>query len=88
MDILIKAFDALWQVAGVALVLGAGLPALFALGVRSLGSGRTLLADGPELSSNTSARGLTGAVVCFAICVAAVLFGIVVIVFGKQLFGG
>lgn len=87
MDILVKALDALWQVAVVALVLGAGLPALFALGVRSLNSSRTLLADGPEISSKASPLGLTGAVVCFGVCAAAVLFGIVVIVFGKQLFG-
>ena len=87
MDILVKAFDALWQVALVALVLGAGLPALFAVGVRSLNSGRTLLADGPNISSKASPLGKTGAVACFAICGAAVLFGIVVIVWGKQLFG-
>ena len=38
MEILTKALGALWQVAAVGLLLGAGLPALFALGVRSLNS--------------------------------------------------
>jgi hypothetical protein len=38
-------------------------------------------------TSKPSALGLAGAVVCFAIVVLAVAFGIVVIVFGKQLFG-
>ena len=36
MDILVKALGALWQVLAVGLLLGAGLPALFALGIRSL----------------------------------------------------
>jgi hypothetical protein len=30
--------------------------------------------------------GKAGAVVCFGVCILAVLFGIVVIIFGKQLF--
>ena len=98
MDILVKAFDALWQVLLVGLLLGAGLPALFALGMRSLSTGRTVtvgagvgggsLRDGEGAdSSKPSALGLAGAVVCFSIVVLAVAFGIVVIIFGKQLFG-
>lgn len=95
MEILTKAFDALWQVLAVGLILGAGLPALFALGLRSLNVGRTVTAgvgggsvgDAPGTSSKPSSLGLAGAVVCFAILIAAVLFGIVVIIFGKQLFG-
>ena len=92
MAILTTALSALWQVAVVALVLGAGLPALFALGVRSLNAGRTVaVGTGPggqlDSSSKPSAAGLTGAVICFTILIAAVLFGIVVIVWGKQLFG-
>jgi len=46
MDILKAALEALWQVV-VGMVLGAGLPALFALGLRSLGSCRVLVAAGP-----------------------------------------
>ena len=97
MDILVKAFDALWQVLLVGLLLGAGLPALFALGMRSLSTGRTVAVgagvgsslrhgDGAD-TSKPSALGLAGAVVCFSIVVLAVAFGIVVIIFGKQLFG-
>ena len=93
MDTLIKALDALWQVLLVGLVLGAGLPALFALGLRSLNTGRTVTVGGgdgygsrPD-TSKPSPLGLAGAVVCFAVVVLAVLFGIIVIVFGKQLFG-
>jgi hypothetical protein len=86
--VLLNALNSLWQVALVALVLGAGLPALFALGIRSLNSGRTVVAAGPggELSK-ASRLGRAGASVCFAILIAAVLFGFVVIVYGKQLFG-
>ncbi|WP_375425241.1 hypothetical protein [uncultured Friedmanniella sp.] len=91
-DILIKSLDALWQVALVGLVLGAGLPALFALGVRSLNTGRLVTAGGSgagaeDATSTASAAGKAGAAVCFAICILAVAFGIVVIVYGKQLFG-
>lgn len=91
-DILIKSLDALWQVALVGLVLGAGLPALFALGVRSLNTGRVVTVGGPGstgdgTTSTASAAGKAGAYLCFAICGLAVAFGIVVIVYGKQLFG-
>ena len=89
MEILTKAVGALWQVLAVGILLGVGLPALFALGVRSLEHDRQLVAVGAagEEVSKPSTPGLVGAVICFAICVLAVLFGIVVIVYGKQLFG-
>ena len=89
MEILIKAMDALWQVFVVGLVLGVGLPALFALGVLSLNRSRQLVSVGAggEEITKPSVAGVTGAVVCFGICVLAVLFGIIVIVYGKQLFG-
>jgi len=96
MDVLVKALGALWQVLAVGLLLGAGLPALFALGIRSLNSSRTVVVSGVAAGgtaparaevSKASPRALAGAIVCFSIVVLAVLFGIVVIIFGKQLFG-
>lgn len=92
MDILTKALDALWQVLLVGLLLGAGLPALFALGLRSLNTGRTVTAGAggygsPQSGSRPSPLGLAGAVVCFGILILAVLFGIVVIIFGNKIFG-
>lgn len=88
LDIITKALGALWQVALVGVIIGAGLPALFALGVRALNTGGTVTAGGPSGSGyRASAGGRTIAYVCFGICVLAVLFGIVVIVYGKQLFG-
>lgn len=91
MDILIKSLSSLWQVVAVGLLLGAGLPALFALGMRSLSSGRVLVTaggtSGTEPVTKPSPLALTGAAICFGLVTLAVLLGIVVIIFGKQLFG-
>jgi len=90
MDVLMKAFSSLWQVLAVGLLLGVGIPALFSIGMRSLERGRV---TAPVGATNASADGTVagpagkaGAVVCFGVCILAVLFGIVVIIFGKQLF--
>ncbi len=88
MDVLMKSLTAVWQVALGALILGAGLPALFALGLRSLHGNQTLVATSggaPQVSKPTTI-GKVGAVICFGIVILAVLFGLVVIVFGKQIF--
>ena len=85
--IFLKAFEALWQVLVAGVILGAGLPVLFALGIRVLGTGRQVAADGVTYNSPPTATGRIGSTVLFAICAAAVIFGIVVIVFGSQLFG-
>ena len=82
------AVEGAWKVLLASVILGAGLPALFALGVRSLNSNRVVTAGGTDATSTPSAAGRAGALVCFAVCGLAVLFGIVVIIFGKQLFGG
>jgi hypothetical protein len=89
-DILVKAFSALWQVIAVGLLLGAGLPALFSLGMRSLDTGRVPAPAGAARAGSdstvASTGGKLGAGICFGLCVVAVLFGIVVIIFGRQLF--
>ena len=85
MDILTKALSALWQVAVVGILLGAGLPALFALGIRALAAGPAT-ADGPSDAPAPPAMRAV-AYLCFGLCILAVLFGIVVIVFGKQILG-
>lgn len=86
-EIFLKAFESLWQVLVAGIVLGAGLPALFALGIKAVGSGRTLAADGTTYTTPVTPAGRVGSTVLFGVCAAAVLFGIVVIVFGSQLFG-
>ncbi len=90
MEILAKAFSALWQVLAVGLLLGVGIPALFSIGMRSLERGRVPAPAGATNVSTdgtvASPAGKVGAAVCFGICILAVLFGIIVIIFGKQLF--
>ncbi|NQX13223.1 hypothetical protein HQQ80_16475 [Microbacteriaceae bacterium VKM Ac-2855] len=68
------------QVLLVGLLLGAGLPALFALGVRQLA-----VAEGDLDGRRGSARAV--AVGCFVAAIVVALLGVVVIVFGKQIFG-
>ena len=90
MDVLLKSLTAIWQVALGALILGAGLPIVFALGLKSLSAGRVVTAgaDGTTVATGTTtAAGKLGAIICFAVVVAAILFGIVVLIWGKQLFG-
>jgi hypothetical protein len=82
MDILTSAAQALWQVVAVGLVLGAGLPALFAFGLRLLYQRPAGVTDG---GPTTIAR--VGAITCFSVVAVATLFGIIVIIFGDQLFG-
>ncbi len=90
MEILTQAFSALWQVLAVGLLLGAGIPALFSIGMRSLERGRVPAPAGATNASTdgtvASVAGKTGAALAFGLCILGVLFGIVVIIFGKQLF--
>lgn len=75
---------ALWKIVVVGLLAGAGLPALFAVGLRalSLGSARGGASGAPAARASggrTSARGPLGvaaAVICFAVVLAAIGWGI------------
>ncbi|GIE82302.1 hypothetical protein Aph02nite_82520 [Actinoplanes philippinensis] len=74
------ALEGAWKVLLAGLILGAGLPALFAVGIRSLAYG----ADGPARRPAGTVAGYA----CFALVLAGVLLGITFIVasgFGKQL---
>lgn len=88
-------FDAiaasLGEVTLIALILGAGLPVIFAIGVR-FWSMETATANGAPAGRNTVAQAI--AYLCFAIVVIAVLLGIIYIAkdfishtFDVQLFG-
>ena len=72
------ALDGAWQVLLAGLILGAGLPSVFALGIRSLawGTGGAAEVDGgsPHL------LGRLGAGACFAVVLAGVALGITYIV--------
>jgi len=73
MNLLSDTLNSLWQVVLVGLFLGAGLPSVFALGVRSLHAGRGTT-DG-----SAHPLGIAGAVVCFAVVAAAVAGGILLL---------
>lgn len=77
--------DALWQIVVVGLLAGAGLPALFAVGLRALSlpgkGGQATTADSDRVVGGNP-LGIAAAVVCFAIVVVAVAWGIYLIVKG------
>lgn len=80
------ALDGAWRVLAAGLLLGAGLPAVFALGIRSLAwsTGGEAEVDGG--SPHPVGRAL--ATLCFAVVLAGVALGITFIVasgFGKVL---
>jgi len=65
---------ALSKVLVISLVLGAGLPAVFALGVRALAPSE----------GGSRALHVTGAAICFGICVAAVVAGVLRLALGGR----
>ncbi|MFC9787277.1 hypothetical protein [Rhodococcus sp. NPDC127528] len=80
MDLLTKTLDSLWQVVLVGLLLGAGLPALFAAGLRLLGSGTTsVTAETGAVTTTRNPLAVVGAVACFAVVVIAIVTGILFI---------
>lgn len=78
-------FSAIWKVVVTSLVIGAGLPALFAYGVRAMAYGAGGDADVDQAPAHPLGRIV--AYVCFAVVVAGVALGITVIVaaaFGRS----
>ncbi len=77
---------ALWQIVVVGLLAGAGLPAVFAIGIRALGrpakghvnSADVTAADDEIVGGNPA--GIAIAVVCFAVVLAAIGYGIYIVV--------
>jgi hypothetical protein len=75
---------ALWKIVVIGLICGAGLPAVFAVGLRALslpGSGRTVSADSDQVIGGNPA-GIAAAALCFAVVLAAIAWGIYFIVNG------
>jgi hypothetical protein len=80
---------ALWQIVVVGLLAGAGLPALFAVGLRALSlpgrgaqsAGAENVADSEHVVGGNPA-GIVAAVLCFLVVLAAVGWGIYFIVAG------
>lgn len=68
------------QVIAVGVLLGAGLPLVFAVGLRSLSTGATDTGgDGSSFQVTRNPAAMTLAVVCFAVVLAAIAFGIFII---------
>ena len=83
-------WEDLWKILLASLVLGAGLPALFAVGVRSLayGTGGDAEEHATGVSPAPHPAGRAVAYLCFAVVLLIVALGITMIVasgFGKEL---
>ncbi len=85
-DILARAAGQLLMVTVVGLLLGSGLPVVFSLGMRALTVGRPTTGGGHDVAGRANPLALAVAILCFTVVVAAVLFGIAVIIWGKQIF--
>ncbi|TQM30130.1 hypothetical protein [Nocardia bhagyanarayanae] len=92
MQTLVTNLNSLWKVVAVSLVLGAGLPIVFALGVRLWSAADTVDGEGGVARRNYPA--LAGAYACFALIVVAIVTGILYTAkaflaakFGIHLFG-
>ena len=82
MNILELAFNSAWKVLLASVLLGAGIPAIFALGVRGLAAGNGQLTTG----DSPKPAGKIVAAICFLIVLAAVALGLAIIIgsgFGK-----
>ncbi|MBT0769664.1 hypothetical protein KIH74_12070 [Kineosporia sp. J2-2] len=82
-------WEDLWKILVTGLALGAGLPALFAVGVRSLayGTGGDAEEHAPGVAPAPHPLGRVLAGLCFAVVLLVVVLGIVVIVasgFGQE----
>jgi hypothetical protein len=74
--------SALWRIIVVGLLAGAGLPAIFAFGLRALASGSDAAAVGTDEDRviGGSPTGMAIAGLCFAVVLAAIGYGIYLIV--------
>lgn len=81
MDTMRLVFDSAGRVLWAGLLLGAGLPVVFALGVRMLaGAEDTVGPDGTVLSHRPSSLQRIVAWICFALVVFGVVVGLLVII--------
>jgi hypothetical protein len=76
---------ALWKILVIGLLAGAGLPAVFAVGLRALAAGPRAATTGAEDERivGGSSVGIGVASICFAVVLAAIGWGIYFIVNGS-----
>ncbi len=77
------AVEAAWKVLLVGLVLGAGLPAVFAVGVRSLAWGAGGSAE-VDVDASPSPLGRPVAALCFLVVLAGIALGLTIILAAGQ----
>ncbi|MEU7765923.1 hypothetical protein AB0B25_12445 [Nocardia sp. NPDC049190] len=92
MHILVTNLNSLWKVTAVGLLLGAGLPTIFAIGVRAWSASEAVPADGGGGRRNFPA--LAVALMCLVLVVGVIIAGILYTArafiaarFGIHLFG-
>jgi hypothetical protein len=73
---------ALGQILLLGLICGAGLPALFAIGLRALHFGAPSTGTDSDELVGGNVLGVTAAVICFAVVLGAIGWGIYLIVAG------
>ena len=78
METLRHTIDSLWQVVLVGLLLGAGLPAIFAFGLKAMAVGEAR-DDGSTVTTARPAVATAATVLCFAVVVVAIVAGILFI---------
>ena len=66
---------AIWRTLVIGLVAGAGLPGLFAVGLRALGPG-----SAPQATTAVRRRGYAAAGLCFAVVLAGIGWGVYFVV--------
>lgn len=81
MDLVIKTANSLWQVVLIGLLFGAGLPTVFAFGVRFLAPSAQVVDRGGQDTTLTrrSPLALVAGIICLAIVLVAVIVGILFI---------
>lgn len=86
MNTLTLAFEGAWKVLAASLVLGAGLPMIFAFGVRSMALGVGGDAEVDQGNAAPKPIGKVLAALCFLVVLAGIAIGITIVVaagFGK-----
>lgn len=90
MSILWDSLLAIGNVLLVGLILGAGLPALYAVGMRGVTMGRPITSDGACVGGRMTTAGRILAIICFGLVGVAVIAGIAILTFPQiweQIFG-
>lgn len=71
---------ALWKIVVIGLLAGAGLPALFAVGLRALSPRTVTAGEGDGQTASSGPVGIAAAGLCFLVILAAIAWGIYTIV--------